>query len=390
MAGGTIFTVLEDQILERDYAPGEFQVEAHASAEAFQTLEAEWDRLAAAVGRSPSQTCAYAALAWRRVSQEAGVKLALISASHQGRLLAIWPLYLRTEGFCSVANHLGCGSNEEYAGPLIADDAEAPMIAEQLLAQAKGLADALRVYAVRPDHPMARALHADRSYRRHGLVRSPAIDAPLNQDWDSWLASRSKSFRSGLKYDRKRLSELLALGFVDVKDPAAIDRAVDWLFDVKAAALRENRHRKSWVYSRSNVEFFKEVVKTVPGVKVFSLMGNDEILCSSIVFQSENLMEFFMTSYNLSYSKYSPGNLLIEDIVRICFAEKLAFDFRITGDNYKMRWKDSDHPYENFLLATSIRGAAVVLNETRRRATVAFKIATKQRLKALMVRSRRQ
>jgi CelD/BcsL family acetyltransferase involved in cellulose biosynthesis len=207
--------------------------------------------------------------------------------------------------------------------------------------------------------------------------------------WDAWVAGRSKSFRSGLKYDRKQLSRIGEVRLEKIDDPLEIERMVAWIFDVKRRSLRAHGIDKSWVFGPDGQNLFTEVTKTSGGVNVHALMAGETIAAAAVVFQSSGLMEYYTTSYNHDLHVYSPGNLLLEDLVKVCLETRSVLDFRITGEAYKIRWATGAKRFDSYIIATSWRGALPVINHIRSRAEVRMKIAIKAKLTALRQKLRK-
>ena len=98
-----------------------------------------------------------------------------------------------------------------------------------------------------------------------------------------------------------------------------------------------------------------------------------------------------MTAYDPKYAKFSPGNLLIEECVRIAIDEKVDFDFRIIRDEYKARWADREISYGCVAVATSLSGLPWVALDKLKLSVLRLRSRyggpLKAKLRALMKRS---
>ncbi|HEY3694477.1 GNAT family N-acetyltransferase [Phenylobacterium sp.] len=360
------------------------RVEIFEDFESLGGFKGQWNALAQAVAASPSLSFEYAALGWREVgSARPDAALRVLVALAGEDLIAVWPLYVETGSWGRMAIHLGCGGHEEYAGPIVVRDSRRREASRLLFRAARDQADVLIVHNIAHDNPIREFLDRAPLLKHRGMIRSPAVSAGLTTDWATWMAARSKSFRSGLKYDRKRLSQLGEVRLEKIEAPDRVDRTVDWIFQIKRRSLAEHNITRSWVLHAEALRFFQEVCKASEGVNVYALMAGDEIAAAAVTLESSNTMEYYLTAYNHDLSLYSPGNLLLEDLIALCFARKLAFDFRITGEFYKLRWADSGIDYYGYHLATTPRGAPFLLKHLQRRAVLKTKLFIKRALKGL-------
>jgi CelD/BcsL family acetyltransferase involved in cellulose biosynthesis len=196
-----------------------FTIQAYEDFEALREHRAEWDRLAQE-GFSGSQTFAYAEAAWltRRGNAE---KLYVILAHINGRLIGVWPLYVAKLGRVRIARHLGCGGTEEYAEPLIAPDCPREEVAHEIFLFATGVADVLEVYNVPSRSPITGELVAVTLPKHWHPMKSLLASTGVEPSWEAWAAKRSKSFRSGLRYDRKRLGARGIVTFSEISQDGA-------------------------------------------------------------------------------------------------------------------------------------------------------------------------
>ena len=90
-------------------------------------------------------------------------------------------------------------------------------------------------------------------------------------------------------------------------------------------------------------------------------------------------MEFYVMTYDPTYATASPGNLLIEDLVRWFLPRKLDLDFRLTGAPL-----DRIEPFIYYDVASTWRGVATVMGRKAVHSWRAFKGGAKQRLLRLL------
>jgi CelD/BcsL family acetyltransferase involved in cellulose biosynthesis len=358
-------------------------VSLHHRLEDLNTLQDRWAELAANAGASAALTYEYVATAWRLMASREDVELNILSVAVDDELIAMWPLYIERVGRLRIAKHLGSSADEEYAGPLISEHARGEEAVVEMIAAIRPRADMLKIYNVAHGNVATRVLDRTAGLKHKSFVRSPIVSVPADGGWDAWLAAKSKSFRTELRYKRNKLARLGEIRFCRIEGRAEIERVIAWIFDVKRASLLAHNNRTSWVFQPYGQTFFAEAAQASDQVNIYALMVGDMIAAAAILFESRGLMEYFATSYNHDLHAHSPGNLLLEELVKTAFAAGRAFDFRITSDEIKERWRDTTERYDSYIIATSPRGLAPTMKSIAKRAEVDLKIALKAKLAAM-------
>ncbi len=356
-------------------------------------LGADWaDLLGRTRAFSAALTPEYAEAGWSVAAAMPGTRLAVVTVRRAGRLECVWPLFVGREGGLTIARHLGFGGCEEYAGPLVADGADAAVIAAALAA-AKRQADILRIYNLPHEGAAARAIAADGGFRRTSFVLSPVVSLVGVPDWDAWAAKASKKLRAELRHDRKHLAAKGALEFKAMRGSSDGPRCIDWIFDQKRAWIADRGIRNSWMLEGEGTAFFTRLASRSARddgrpheVEAYALTLDDQIVAACICFHSGDRLEFYTTAYDPAFSNWSPGGLMIQDCVVMAISDGVDFDFRITQQSYKQRWIDRSDRYDSFMIACSPRGAAKIAAETVAAAIHAQRVRWAPRVKALLGR----
>jgi len=345
------------------------------------TWREAWDRLVkTAPARSAAQSFAYAQAGWAAWG-ETSERLAVILVHRRGELAAVWPLHVVRKGPVRVARHLGCGGMEEYADPLIAPGPARTAVARAIYEAACGLADVLEAYNLSPDSPVDALLRADRRPRFGGPMVSPVVACAGAGDWEAWGRTKSKSFRSGLRYDRKRLAADAPVAFREVPADEA-EAFVAWIFAHKRRWLAGGGRHSHWLGAPQAEAFFAALVgREGSGVLGFVLERDGTPVAGGICLRADPCLEFYVSALDPAFMSWSPGNLLIEDLVRWAIARGLDFDFRLTREPYKLRWTDTDREVTTHWLACTPRGALTVRRRQLHEATVALRMRAKAALR---------
>jgi|GEM_PF-3151158 len=365
-------------------AAPELRVEVCSDAETLEGLRADWRALAdRSTICSASHTPDYVLFAWDGLRGHGDTALAVVLVWRGDRLACVWPLYTRKRGGLRVATHLGTGSNEEYSGPLLDEaDREPRALAGAALASAMRLADVLEVYAVNPASAIVGALNAAGGARYvNAELHAPVVTLTTAADFDTWVMGKSRSFRQGLRADRKRLGEQGRVHLVQASGRDEAAALVDWIFESKKGWLAARGITHSWLLEPEGRQLLTRLIarpaaaERAADVLGFGLKLDDKFLAGGVFFRSHGRLEFFVSGFDPEFYAYSPGNLLIEDVVRWAIPERLDLDFRTTQDAYKLRWADRQDSRETHILACSAPGVLRVvrleLNRVVRRARMA-------------------
>ncbi len=136
--------------------------------------------------RSVAQSWGYAVAACRHVG--AGLhRLHVVTVRwRDGRLAAIWPLCIRREGGLRIASHISWGSDEEYAGPLIAPGPWAGDVARMTFDGVRGAADVRKVFNIHPENPICERLEGLRG-RSRDATPAHIAGTSAHRDMASWV-----------------------------------------------------------------------------------------------------------------------------------------------------------------------------------------------------------
>ena len=345
-----------------------------------------WDALwqaAAPLRPSPALRHGYIGLGLRHASGDAAPVIVLVWQAEQLRLA--WPLAIRTIGGMRVARHIGGGSDEEYAGPLVDGSVGVAGAVAAALAVLRGAADALWVFNMAAHGPVAVAL-ADAGLARVGQpISSPVVQCGNFADLAGWRRTLSKNLRATLGNDRRRLERLGRFESVIV-GPADAAAFCDWFFATKCQWLDQRGIGENWLRRSECRAFYADAIRdsTATGVFGAALTLDGHWIAGNICLDSDPI-ELVATTFDRQYRRYGPGSLVYEDVVAHGIASGRNVDLRITWENYKGRWTNADEPRTTLLLALTPRGLPMVWRQALRLQVKALR----RRLGALKRRWRR-
>lgn len=360
-------------------------------------LAPEWEGLRARVSRhSAAQGFAYTLAAWRALPKTPDVRLAVIAARRDGALVGLWPLYVSRQGGHTVACHLGTGSREEYAGPLLQDTPPDREAGERMLEVAKGLADVLRAYNLFASGLAADILAADHSFRRYSIAKSPIINAVGHESHAKWMSSLSKSLRHELRGGRRRASRGGELTFERMAGPVDGPACVDWIFARKREWLSGRGIHGSWMFDDQARAVYAALVSPpaaptgqTDDIEVHALKLDGRIIAASLDLNGPDRLEAITSARDPGFEDAPLGSLLFEDRAALAVGRGVRMDLRLTMEAYKLRWADGFDQFDSFQIACTPKGRAVVAVEIVQKAVRRFRATWGPRIKSRLKKLRR-
>jgi CelD/BcsL family acetyltransferase involved in cellulose biosynthesis len=321
-------------------------------------LRDDWSNLAKATPHmSGSQSWDYAAAAWRHVHAR-GWDLHVVAVRRAGRLVGVWPLAIRREAGLRVATHLGRGSDEEYAGPLIAPGPQAEEVARRTLTAARQGVDLLEVFNLHPENPVRPLLHRVRcGFRSATPVHIARTGA--HGTMESWLSSRTRKFRSNLSRSRQKLDALGEARIRQVEDPAEVPAFVDWLFARKRAQLDRQGVTRSWLQAPASRRLYEQILAAgdKPGcARAFEVTIDGRRIAAAVALEGARY-ELAVTTYDPAFADASPGVALHAFVARQALDHGLDLDFRFGDEPYKAWWTDEVETRWNYAVAFTPLGS---------------------------------
>ncbi len=355
---------------------------------AFRALKTAWEALAARVpDHSAGQTYAWCRAGWDTAPAD-GRTLQCITVRSGGRLVGVWPFVKRRRGLANVLEPLGSGGHEEYGGPLVEDGPEAEEITRLAWRTLRGLGDVVILYNIRVDAPLNRMIGDAGLACSSQTTPSPIIEFAQFATWADYEASRSTQLFSLLRRRKRKLERMGRLSFAVAQGEAAIAAGVDWLLSHKRNWMDAKGLPGDWLRTEQSRAFLAlaAIDSQRSGgpkwdrVQLFLLTLDDKPIAGVYALVNPGSFEFYIVANDPAYNAVSPGNVLIEHLVRWAYDRGLTFDFRMVAASYKERWSNATTHWTSFRIACTWRGLPEIYRARSRSAVRAAKQALARRL----------
>ena len=378
----------------------EFEIVSEVSQ--LRALKRDWNLLYARSREAYlSQSYDWCLKAWETVAAPRGRELyCLIAREHGrdegGRIVLIWPLVKQRREFWSILRPLGAEASE-YGAVLVEDGLEAELrvwAAWRYLTRSCGV-DVIQLPPVPVQSKLGRGVEHDRAARASFRNTLHAVRWQGFKSWEQYHATLSGERRRGARKRRRYLAELGEVRSEQVTDPLERRRIVEWLLRQKSGWLEKTERSNPWLADTEYRDFLYALV-TDPVLAaehaVFALTLGGKIIAGALLGVDKLRAEGFLSAFDPAYARYSPGQMLLEDILKWSFAMKRDCDLRIGDEPYKRIWANETSEAVNYHIANSSWGVAYVVAVSARYRGYQLRIglrrfvpkALKERLKATL------
>ena len=334
------------------------QFEVVTDVEIFISLQQEWEELWHDAKGTPFQLFRYCLHALREVAIPTGATLHCIVGRKDGRMVFGWPLVRYRERLWTTIRPLAPDTSEP--SDLLVANGEDPeslvSAAWRVLVSSCG-SDVISLPMVRTDSALyGLGLRAKRlSCGERRVVRV----APLLRckTWAEYRGGLAESFRKEQDYHRRRLLRAgeAAMFISDLADP------------ISATYLRTMLEWKRQWAVRVGVggDLFKEPyqnflrkISTDPSfngaLRLFVMSLDGKAIAVNLVAISERAVIGMQAAFDPAHAKYSPGSLLLEDVMKWAFENQRNVDLGPGDNKYKSNWTSgSGYTCTDFRIAVS-------------------------------------
>ncbi len=188
-----------------------------------------------------------------------------------------------------------------------------------------------------------------------------SLSAPymVLSDWESSYAKVSKKIKKDSERSRRRLSEKGSTEFRIANNPDDIRDITKIMIKQKAERLME-MGAKNMFEDANYQKFYIEA-----GLKIYGegylhlswLSLNEDVIATHWGILFNNRLYWLMPTFNKSYRNYSPGRILMEEVIRWCCNNNIRyFDFCLGDEPYKSDWTDTKMRLHRYLKPLTFKG----------------------------------
>jgi CelD/BcsL family acetyltransferase involved in cellulose biosynthesis len=317
-------------------------------------VRGDWDRLAEGAGH-PFATWEWVTSWWRWFG--AGRPLYTFACRGPGgETLAILPMYVASTRPVRIARFLGYG------------DLYSPLC----LPEHRELAAGALLQTLRRGHGGCRMVVAEKLPGGEGWDRMlggtlvASHPEPIlsigGLGWEEFLASRSRSFRSSVRQQERRLERDHELSYRLADDPARLQDDLTTLFRLHGQRWGE---QTTGVFDGDRGRMHREMAPEAlerGWLRLWLLELDGEPVAAQYGWRFADREWFLQGGRDPRFAKQEVGKALLAHVIRTAFEDGLEeFRFLVGDEPYKLRWTTEDRPSETRLLASGVLGPVASL-----------------------------
>jgi len=315
-----------------------------------ESLADEWRELAATSGRGIFQTWEWADAWWRAFGD--GRRLALRACrDHDGRLVAVVPLYVARAKGLVLARFLGHGPGDELGPVHVPEHRETAAAALRLAIDELGC-DVLLAEQLPGDERWPDLLGVP----RWRLEANPALSVPEG-GWQAYLEGRSANLRQELKRRSRTLSRAGSVGF-RLATETTLERDLDALFALHLARWRGRRT------DFADTPFHRDIARRAlenGWLRLWILELDARPVAAWHGFQVGTVASYYQAGRDPALDRYGVGTVLLAHSIREALTEGATeYRFGRGAEPFKYRFADQDDGLETVVLARTSRGRAAL------------------------------
>ncbi|MFC1825029.1 GNAT family N-acetyltransferase [Thermodesulfobacteriota bacterium] len=170
------------------------------------------------------------------------------------------------------------------------------------------------------------------------------MDLPLEEV----LKSKSRKFRSNLRYYEKKLRKAGDFDLERVTSQDGIDGVMEAIFQIEEHSWKSEASTAITSVERQQAFFIKLAEKAADAgwlkIQLIRMGGVPISYAYGLIFNGKYYLE--KTSYHNEWASFSPGNVLLWINLQEAFREGLEeFDFLGKSESYKLKWTDKVRPH---------------------------------------------
>ena len=279
-----------------------------------------------------------------------------------GEIIAILPLCIYKQHGIKILQWLG-GVQSDYKAPIIHRDWYSKGIDFQIIWQ--NICNQLKPYNV---------IHLQSQPEMLGLLKNPFITCfdtnhydtasyvKLSGDWSNYYNCKiKKKIRADTRRSLRRLNEIGPVSFSIANSNSESISIINTMISQKS-----KRYLKTGLKDILAIPEHTKFYKQLPNLKYNTKMSlhcsaikvGKSIIATHVGLVFKERFYYLMPAYeSAEWSKYSPGRLLLEKLIKWSFFANIKlFDFTVGAENYKAKWCDKEENIHEYLKSNNAIG----------------------------------
>jgi CelD/BcsL family acetyltransferase involved in cellulose biosynthesis len=157
------------------------------------------------------------------------------------------------------------------------------------------------------------------------IIKDDGVGAyqPTVGSYDDYLKTLSGNFSSNLRRRKKKLDSLLDVRFEVIDYPADTERLLKQFIQVESAGWK-GKERSAVGSGEHLIKFYTQMAHNMTGIGSLEwhfIYQGDKAIAGHCAARIGDVISVMKMGYDESFSDYAPGNMLIDQLNRRCFAD---------------------------------------------------------------------
>lgn len=318
----------------------------------------EWGELYRTAGRSPFQNPELCRIWWLHRGLKQGWSPLLALGRQNNELVAVAPLAVKRARLLRVLEWAGVAAFD-YPGVLTAPGADEGRLWQEV--RRSNRFDVARLRWVRSDAAQHQSL-AGFAHKVGPTQFTHAINLAYPNP-HAWFASLPKSMRAEHREKLRLLEKRGPVVMRRITQPDDIRRAVQALICFKAEWSR-SRGTETAYLSEGITDYFQDLAQAAARdetLHLTTLEAGGDVLAAHLGFVSQDGLYYYVSSYDTTAAKLSPGRVHMNMLVMWAIEQGLQrFDFLRGDADYKTRLGTTSRPLEDFMFSRGLLGSVAL------------------------------
>uniref|UniRef100_UPI004048C686 GNAT family N-acetyltransferase n=1 Tax=Polynucleobacter sp. TaxID=2029855 RepID=UPI004048C686 len=283
----------------------------------------------------------------------------IVVVSDSNEVLALFPFMLRRSFGITILEFLG-GEQCDYNAPLIRAQKISHVDFKKLW---------MSVLQSIPGHDIRYFKGIPKELKEHpnpflsiapSFIESRSFAATLPYSWEDFQERLPKRFQKDNARMIRRLSEIGTLRFMVAKTLSEFNELTKVALKQKECRYRETGARNI-LADVDTQTFYAQLIKSSSkdvNIHMSALMLNNEAIATHLGLYHNGRFYYLFPAYDeQKWGKFSPGRLLLENLIKWAISAKLdVFDFTVGAESYKDIWCNLEMPLYRIVEPVSYRG----------------------------------
>jgi CelD/BcsL family acetyltransferase involved in cellulose biosynthesis len=290
---------------------------------------------------------------WWDCFRKKSSRLFVVTAYQADDILGIGPFMIEKKFFHSELKFIGSGFTDFHEILTVSENKDEILTSILDFISNPKRCDLINFEQIPDDSCLYDILDGDHRFKKREMVKCPIIKF-ADSSWEDYLKNFSKNFRRDWTKKINRIQRDGELEFKRLKNVQEEKDFLEKMFDLHIKCGEYKRTQSRFIREKVR-RFFTQLILEVPGVVVYVLLLNGELIAYRVGFDQSGIFYTWNTAYHPRFNSYSIGRILLGLIIKDLIGKKYKKINMMRGDyDYKRRWMTSEETITNYQFLSNV------------------------------------